>query len=184
MSGTTSGTISGAPAAPINDRRVLLDAGIELINQDGILLDEQRFEEWLDLFVPDCTFWIPMWGTETALNSGTDSALSHIFYDSRKGLEDRVLRIRTGKSPANTPPPRTGHLVSHIAFAGEPRQDTMTLRANWACHILLVRSRTQHVYYGRSEYTLVATPGGWKIKLKKVLLQNDDIRSLLDIYCV
>ncbi len=166
------------------EKRALLEDATELVNQDGILLDEQRFEEWLQLFVPDCTFWIPMWGNETTINSGTDSALSHIFYESRKGLEDRVLRIRTGKSPANTPPPRTSHIVSNIAFLGEPGADAMRVRANWVCHILLVRSRTQHAYFGRTEYSLLRTAHGWKIGMKKVFLQNDDIHSLLDIYCV
>ena len=96
----------------------------------------------------------------------------------------RIARIRSGKSPASTPLPRTAHLISGIVPIEAPQPDTMTLRATWACHVLLMRARSQHVFFGRSEYQLVSTPAGWRIRRKKVILQNDDIPSLLDIYCV
>ena len=162
----------------------LISIGTALVQQDGILLDERRWDEWLELFLPDCTFWAPMWGDETGVNEQTDNALSHFFYESRKGLEDRLVRVRSGKSPASTPLPRTAHLISSIAPVGAATADKITLRATWACHVLFVRSRTQHVFFGRSEYKLEPTSAGWRIRSKKIILQNDDIPSMLDIYCL
>jgi benzoate/toluate 1,2-dioxygenase subunit beta len=52
------------------------------------------------------------------------------------------------------------------------------------CHVLFTRARAQHAFFGRSEYTLVRSEGEWKIRAKKVLLQNDDIPGVLDVYCV
>lgn len=179
-----TGRVNKRTKATATDQSALVEIGSGIVHQDGILLDERRWDEWLALYVPDCTFWVPMWRDETEVNDGTDNALSHFFYESRKGLEDRLVRIRSGRSPASTPLPRTAHLFSSIVLLDAAQPDTMTLRATWACHVLLMRARAQHVFFGRSEYQLASTPAGWRIRQKKVILQNDDIPSLLDIYCV
>jgi 3-phenylpropionate/cinnamic acid dioxygenase small subunit len=168
----------------MSERSQLLEAGTEVLHQDGILLDEQRWDEWLELYAADCRFWIPMWQNESPLNGNTDNALSYIFYESRRGLEDRITRIRSRKSPASTPMPRTAHLLSNIALLESPQADRMRLRATWVCHVLFTRSRAQHAFFGRSEYALAATAAGWRIASKKVVLQNDDIPTMLDVYCV
>jgi benzoate/toluate 1,2-dioxygenase subunit beta len=162
----------------------MLHAGTEIVHLDGILLDERRWDEWLELYTADSTFWLPMWRDEEQLNEGTEDGLAHMYYQNRKGIEDRITRIRTGKSPATSPLPRTAHLVSSIALRGQPGPDTMDLRATWVCHVLFTRARAQHAFFGRSEYALVHSGGGWKIKAKKVVLQNDDIPGVLDVYCV
>ncbi|GAA4342284.1 benzoate 1,2-dioxygenase small subunit [Pigmentiphaga soli] len=164
--------------------RERLEAGIEVVQLDGVLLDERRWDEWLDLYTPDCRFWLPMWRDETTLNDDTDNSLAHIFYQSRRGLEDRITRVRAGKSPVTTPLPRTSHLVSHIMPGAAQQPDALALRATWACHVLFPRSRMQHTYFGRAEYLLAPAGGAWKIKSKKVLLLNDDIPGVLDVYCV
>jgi benzoate/toluate 1,2-dioxygenase subunit beta len=165
-------------------RAEALQAGTEVIQLDGTLLDERRWDEWLALYTPDSTFWLPMWRDEEAMNERTDDALAHMYYENRKGIEDRIARLRTGKSPVTTPLPRTAHLVSGIALRSEPQREHLELRATWVCHVLFTRARAQHAFFGRSEYTLVRAEGEWKIRAKKVLLQNDDIPGVLDVYCV
>jgi 3-phenylpropionate/cinnamic acid dioxygenase small subunit len=168
----------------VTEATAILQAGTEVIQLDGILLDERRWDEWLELYTADCTFWLPMWRDEEHVNESTEDALAHMYYQNRKGIEDRIARIRTGKSPVTSPMPRTAHLVSSIALRCAPTPEKIELRATWACHVLLTRARTQHAFFGRSEYTLVQSGSGWKIKAKKVVLQNDDIPGVLDVYCV
>jgi 3-phenylpropionate/cinnamic acid dioxygenase small subunit len=168
----------------MSDARKMLEAGTEMVQLDGILLDERRWDEWLALYTADCTFWLPMWRDENEMNDDPDSSLAHMFYQNRKGIEDRIVRIRSGKSPATTPLPRTVHLVSNTALYGTQKPDEIAIRTSWVCHVLFTRSRAQHAFFGRSEYRLVPREGGWKIKWKKVLLQNDDIPGLLDVYCI
>ena len=168
----------------MNDARDALAIGAEVIVQDGIRLDERRWDEWLALYAPDCTFWAPMWQDETMLVRSSDEGLSHFYYEDRRGLEDRLLRIRSGKSPATTPLPRTAHLVGNIALTAEPAPDRIELRATWTCHVLLMRSRAEQVYFGRSEYTLVPIDDAWRIRRKKIVVLNDTVPSLIDIYCV
>ena len=82
------------------DGRDLLDAGIDVLHREGVFLDEQRWDNWLALFAPDCEYWVPSWKNEEELTSNPQAELSHIFYANRAGLEDRIVRIRSRRSPA------------------------------------------------------------------------------------
>ena len=44
-----------------------------LLNRECRLLDDGRFEEWLDLFQEQCVYWIPQWCN--AAESGTNDHL-------------------------------------------------------------------------------------------------------------
>ncbi len=162
----------------------LVFQGAELLYREGMLLDERRWDEWIALYAPDCEFWMPMWGTEETLNNDPNTALSHIFYRSRAGLEDRIVRIRSRRSPASTPLARTSHTISNVLALEPPTASNMRLRAAWSCNVLFIRAKEQHVFFGYSEYELRLVDDGWVIAKKKVILQNDLIPTMLDIYCV
>jgi len=164
--------------------REAFESAKETVYREGMLLDEQRFGEWVELYVPDCVFWLPMWSEEGVLTPDTDTALSYIFYESRRGLEDRVLRFTSRKSPASMPLPRTSHVYSNLLALEPPQPGAVRLRAAWNTHVLFQRSGEQHVFFGWAEYTLVARGWDWKIERKKVVLQNDVIPTMLDVYCI
>jgi 3-phenylpropionate/cinnamic acid dioxygenase small subunit len=163
---------------------------IELLYVQGELLDERRWDAWLQLHTEDCQFWMPMWRDDHTLNDDPLTSLSHIYYDSRRGLEDRIARITSPKrSPASFPLPRTTHIFGSVrtidaARGAASRPVDVRLKASWACHVLSVASRKQHTFFGSCEFGLRETSGGWLIADKRVLLQNDDIPAMLDIYCV
>ena len=98
------------------ERHALLEAGREVLALEAAHLDEQRWDDWLALFAPDCEYWVPTWVNEDTLASDHQSQLSQIYYSSRAGLEDRIARIRTGKSPASTPLRRTTHMTSNVVL--------------------------------------------------------------------
>ena len=78
-------------------------AGVELLEREAICLDEQRWDDWLALFTADCEYWIPTWRHDETLTADPRKELSHVYYANRAGLEDRIVRIRSGRSPASTP---------------------------------------------------------------------------------
>jgi 3-phenylpropionate/cinnamic acid dioxygenase small subunit len=51
-------------------------------------------------------------------------------------------------------------------------------------HVFFPRSGESHAFFGRSEHELVLREGDWCIARKKILLQNDYIPTMLDVYCV
>ncbi len=168
----------------MSDAVAALAAGKDLLEREAISLDGQRWDDWLALFTEDCEYWIPTWRHDETLTEDPRAELSHIYYASRAGLEDRIVRIRSGRSPASLPLPRTTHLLSNIRLLDEPADDRMRLRSSWTTQVFFTRSRETHVFFGHSEHSLVSRAGAWRIARKKIVLQNDYIPGMLDVYCV
>jgi 3-phenylpropionate/cinnamic acid dioxygenase small subunit len=157
----------------------ILNQVSELLYREGACLDEQRWDEWLSLFTEDCEYWVPAWKGEHELISDPRTQASMIYHDRRSRLEDRVLRIRTGASAVSTPLPRTWHLVANIRL-GEMEGGLLPAYAQWQTHTYWFE-RTDTLY-GRYEYRLAQVGGAWRIKRKKIVVINDVINTVLDVY--
>jgi 3-phenylpropionate/cinnamic acid dioxygenase small subunit len=166
------------------ERRAMLEAGQELLALEAAFLDEQRWDEWLALFAADCEFWVPTWLTEEQLADNHQSQLSQIYYSSRAGLEDRIARIRTGKSPASVPLRRTTHMVSNVVLLEAEAGKQMTLRSSWSSHVFDPNSKKTYVLFGYANYTLRHAAAGWLIARKKTVVQNDYLPTMVDVYCI
>ena len=155
----------------------------DFLYHEAWLLDRQRWKEWIELFTPDCRFWVPAWREDHKLVDDPDTGLSFIYYESRGGLEDRVWRAKSGMSVASTPLPRTCHQVTNVRCeqAGSGR---LHVRSAWSCHVFDLRARDQQVYFGHYEHLLAADGGKLCIAEKKIVLQNDLITGYIDFYCV
>lgn len=146
------------------------------------LCDRQQWEDYLACFEADAEFHIPQWDSEHVATTDPQREMSMIWYGNRQGLEDRIYRIRTGKSAASSPMPRTLHLIGNVRIV-ESMAQQLRVKAKWT---------TQHVrfgqsgcYFGEVEYTLRKTAdGGLRIARKHVLLLNDRINEVLDFYHV
>ncbi len=175
--------MSGAPTKDA-DAASLMSIGRDMIEREAVYLDERKFDEWLSLFALDCEYWAPTWSSDDTLTTDPQRELSHIYYGDRSGLEDRVVRIRARSSPASHPAPRSTHILSSIRFLEAPGVGTMRLRSSWATHVFFTRSKESHTYFGHSEYALALVAQTWLIKKKKIVLQNDFIPTMLDVYCL
>ncbi len=164
--------------------RNLVDEAIEVLHREAVFLDEQRWDEWLALFVPECEYWVPAWKNEEELTGNPQAELSHIYYSNRAGLEDRIVRIRSRRSPASTPMPRTTHLISGFLPLEKPQPRRIRMRSSWVCHVFFPRLHESHAFFGKAEYELVVREDRWLISRKKTILQNDYIPTMLDIYCI
>lgn len=161
-----------------------LAAGSRVLEDEVIYLDEQRWQEWLALFTEDCEYWVPSWKDDNTLTDDPEVELSHIYYDSRTALEDRVLRFTSHISPASNPRPRTTHLLSNIRLRDGTTADRLCLRASWVTHVFYPHENHINTLFGRAEHDLVQEKGRWLIAKKKVILQNDYLPPVLDLYCL
>lgn len=162
----------------------LLAVTRHLIALEGSALDEQRWDDWLALYQPDCEFWVPTWVEEGRLAQDPQTELSQIYYTSRTGLEDRLDRIRSGKSPASTPLRRTTHLSGNVIVLPVSHARDIQARASWTCHVFDPSSKGTFVLFGRAEYRLVRRADDWGIASKKVVVNNDYLPAMVDIYCL
>ena len=159
----------------------------ELLYREGIYLDERRWDEWIALFTEDCEYWVPTWRTESELSTDHERELSHIYYANRAGLEDRIVRIRSGRSPASTPLRRTTHLVSNVLLDVPDRKSdasVLSVRSSWNCHVFDPHRKSVQVFFGRAHYALRGDGSAWRIARKKTVIENDYFPSMLDVYCI
>ena len=110
--------------------------------------------------------------------------VSLMYFAGRGGLEDRVVRIRSGRSPAALPLPRTTHLISGVLALEPPEPARIRLRSSWACHAFFPLMEASHTFFGRAEYELRQREGRWLIATKKTILENDRIPMPIDVYCL
>lgn len=149
--------------------------------REARLLDDRQWDEWLTCYAPDVTYWMPAWDDDDQLTEDPQSQISLIYYPNRDGLEDRVFRIKTERSGASTPEPRTSHTVSNVERL-EDRGDEVDLRYNF--HTLNHRYKVTDHFFGTMFVTLRQGSDGLLIARKTIVLKNDYIRQVIDIYHV
>jgi len=154
----------------------------QFLYREARYLDDREFEKWLECYAPDAEYWMPAWDDDETLTTDPQREVSLIWYGNRGGLEDRVFRIRTDRSSATSiPEPRTGHNISNVEIV-EDRGAECDIRFNW--FTLYYRYQAIDTYFGTSFYTLDTSGPQPLIKYKKVVLKNDYIHHVVDIYHV
>jgi len=153
----------------------------EFLYREALMLDRFDFDAWLDLYTPDCLFWMPAWRDDGTQTDDPDRELSLIYYRGRRNLEDRVQRIRSGFSVASTVMPRVAHMVGNV-LATPDGQGQVRLDSSFIVNVQDVRTNRSHAYFGRYEHELRLEDGGWKISQKVIRLMNDVVPTMLDVY--
>jgi 3-phenylpropionate/cinnamic acid dioxygenase small subunit len=154
----------------------------ELLAREGYFLDTRQWDAWLDLYVEDCVYWVPAWKSEDQPTEDPDRELSLIYYSDRGPLADRAWRNQSGQAVAATPLWRTAHAVANVLLVPARKPDEAEVRATWTVHCFDPATGKQHVYFGLYEITLRSAGPARKIARKKVLLLNDYIPTVLDVY--
>ena len=157
------------------------EAARDFLYREARYLDDKQWDDWLEMYASDASFWMPAWDDRDQLVENPQTDISLIWYANRSGLEDRVFRIRTERSSATVPDTRTSHNISNVEILAEEGAK-LTVRFNWLTFSF--RYHTTHTYYGCSEYDLDVSGNEPLITRKYVVLKNDYINQLIDVYHV
>jgi benzoate/toluate 1,2-dioxygenase beta subunit len=149
--------------------------------REARLLDDRQFDAWLECYADDVEYWMPAWTDDDALTTNPHTEISLIYYGNRKGLEDRVYRLNTERSSASTPEARTSHFIANVEVL-EGRDGAIDLRYNW--HTLSHRYQQTAQFFGTTFVTLDTTGDAPKILKKKIVLKDDYIHQVIDVYHV
>lgn len=155
------------------------DAICAFLYKEARLLDDRQWDEWLTCYAPDVTYWMPAWDDDDQITEDPHSQISLIYYPSRDGLEDRIFRIKTERSGASTPEPRTCHMIANVEVVAE-RGEEVDLRYNF--HTLNHRYKVTDHFFGTVFATLRKGGEGLIISSKKIVLKDDYIRQVIDVY--
>ncbi|PLN68436.1 benzoate 1,2-dioxygenase small subunit, partial [Klebsiella quasipneumoniae] len=128
----------------------------QFLYYEARLLDDRQWDEWLSCYSPQVVYWMPAWGDDDQLTRDPQKEISLIYYPNREGLEDRVYRIKTERSGASTPEPRTTHIISNVELLGE-NDEGLKVRYSWVTW----SHRYQHTdaFFGATCCTLTEQDG-------------------------
>lgn len=149
--------------------------------REARFLDDRQWDEWLACYTEDVAYWMPAWDDDDKLTEDPHSQISLMYYPDRGGLEDRVFRIKTERSGASMPEPRTNHSVTNVEVLAE-RDKEVDVRYNF--NTLSHRYKITDQYFGTMYVTFRKVDDRLLISSKKIALKNDYIRQVLDVYHV
>ena len=141
---------------------------IDFVYREARLIDQHRFDEWLELFADDGIYWMPLeWGQ-------TDPRLTtSLMYEDKLLLKIRIERLKGNRTFSQKPKSRCHHLIQqpHI----ELRDDAANTYVTWTpMHYVETRLDEQTLFAAWATHTLRVEGGQLKIKLKRVDLVNCD----------
>ncbi|MGH2820790.1 MAG: aromatic-ring-hydroxylating dioxygenase subunit beta [Actinomycetota bacterium] len=149
----------------------------ELLFLEARLLDERRYEEWLELFTEDGLYWLPI--HHDGGTADPRSAVSVIYDDSERRGE-RVFRTLHTPVLDQNPPSRTIHLVSNVEVDGEAEEGDAAVR----CVQIIAEMRPggpgqvglgePRMFAARCRYGMRLVDERWRISLKKLMLIDSD----------
>ena len=158
---------------PYDDPRHL--AAAHFLVEEAALLDQQRWDAWLDLLADDIRYVMPVQvTTQRDVAPHRRGDMAH-FDEDRYSLEKRVERLEGGHAWTEDPPSRTRRFVTnvraHVAGSGELDVDS---------YVLLYRSRADDrpaEVLSAARRDLMRTAGrGWLLARREITVDDAVLR--------
>lgn len=113
----------------------------QFLYAEAELLDQHRYQEWLELFTEDVHYWAPTRMTRPRRERDREIAArgeSAFIEEDLHYLKGRVRRLTSGVSWSEEPPSRTRRLLTNVRV--RPRDDGAL---DVACNFYVYRSRLE-----------------------------------------
>lgn len=129
------------------------------VGVEAMLLDQRRYEEWLELFAETSTYWIPVDPETTSHDS-----LCHA-HDDRQRLGDRIERLAGALT--EDPPSRSSRVLGRSVRLADDDGNIVL----WTpFHVVVNRRDVDTLLAGSYVHHLVADGRTFKIRIKRVNL--------------
>ena len=138
----------------------------EFLYHEARLLDEQRYEDWLELFTEDATYWLPL---EQGQKDPFET--SSLIHDDRTLLELRVKQLRHPRAHARVPLARTVHQVGNVLVDKDSPEEVVVAST---LSVVEFRSEKQRLYGALVQHRLRRNNGSFRIAHKRVDLVNSE----------
>jgi len=138
-----------------------------LLEREARLLDQLRYDDWLNMYTAECIYWVP-----STPKVGDPRREISVMFDDRRRLEDRIYRMRTGFAWSQAPASRTVRLITNVEVFATTGDDTRMLRSNFL--ISEFWGDETRVLSGWAGHRIVRDGASWKIQAKQVNLLECD----------
>jgi 3-phenylpropionate/cinnamic acid dioxygenase small subunit len=146
----------------------------DFLYREAELLDERRYEEWLDLFTDDTHYFMPMRRNvphdepeREFTRAGEDV---NWFDEGKDTLTRRVKQIRTGVHWAEEPLSRICHMVSNVQVL-HASDTEIGVKSRFLIYRNRVETETD-MLVGKREDLLRRVDGGLKIARRRIVLDQ------------
>jgi 3-phenylpropionate/cinnamic acid dioxygenase small subunit len=157
--------------------RLLLQREVEeFLSMEAELLDERRYNEWIELIAEDIHYHMPQrrnvkFGEQHRENTSADDEISW-FDEGKRILAGRVRQINTGIHWAEEPLSRLRHIIANVQVL-DVDGDEVKVRSRF----IVYRNRVQDevdLFAGKREDTLRRdSETGWKIAKRLIILDQN-----------
>jgi len=160
---------------------LLLKQDVEaFLYHEANLLDDRRYEEWLDLLTDDVRYWVPMRRNvkfgELEREFTREGQDINWFDEGKTTLTQRVRQILTGVHWAEEPLSRLSHLVTNVEITEATPSAADAEEVSLRCRFIIYRNRVAtetDILVGRREDRLRRTDGLWHISQRQVFLDQN-----------
>jgi p-cumate 2,3-dioxygenase beta subunit len=142
----------------------------DLLYKEAALLDDWKLEEWLALYTDDAEYQVP--STDLPKGASPEGNLFYIADDAFR-LRERVTRLMKKTAFSEQPRSKTRHVVSNVRIEERGAEGA---RVSAAFITYRSKSGVTDTYVGSSEYTLVRSPQGLRIRRKRCTLDLESLR--------
>ena len=139
----------------------------QFLLHEARLLDEARFDEWLALFTPEASYWVP---SEPGQANPLETV--SLIYDDRQLLETRVRRLASPRIYSQEPRSRTSRIVTNVTVEDDADPATTLVRSKFV--LIEFRRNEQRLFGGTFFHRLTIAGGNIRIASKRVDLVNCD----------
>jgi 3-phenylpropionate/cinnamic acid dioxygenase small subunit len=158
------------------ERLLLRDDVEQFLYHEAALLDERRFDDWLELLADDIHYHMPIrrnvkFGQQSRENTNAEFEISW-FDEGKRTLSGRVRQIMTGVHWCEEPFSRIRHIVSNVQVVAV-RDEEVDVKSNF----FVWQNRLQdevNLFVGRREDVLRSdAKTGWKVRKRLILLDQN-----------
>jgi 3-phenylpropionate/cinnamic acid dioxygenase small subunit len=147
---------------------VTRDDLIDFVYDEARMLDEGRYTEWLDLWLPDGHYWMPLdYKQEDPIH------VTSLLYEDIFMLKLRVERLNGARTFSQKPKSRCHHVIQR-PFVDEMDDAAGRYVTNTSMHYVETRLDEQQLLALTATHELKLVDGRLRIANKRVDLLNSD----------
>ena len=145
----------------------LRDALRRLVETEARLLEQNRLDDWLALYAPECIYWVP------ATPGGGDPRREiAVSFDDRRRLEDRIFRLKNDYAWSQRPASRTARMVSNVTVYATGDPAVFMVRSTFLTTEF--QAGDKRLYTGWYGHRVRDLKDRWAIEVKQVNLIDCD----------
>ena len=137
----------------------------QFLYRQAALLDEKKWQYWIDLFTPDGIYWMP-----PDASYKTWDGQPAIFAEDRNLMTVRMKRVLHPDAWSQRPLWGTNHVVSNVMVEKAAKNGDLVVRSRF--HMMELRRDDVRHFAGQYTHHLKKTKGGYRIRLQRVDMTN------------